>query len=78
MKKKRVSSVDLTWMIFERMRTEVGIYQRPVSIAVIPDDEMGWRAVVGTRSRKLLTSAAMNRLRKIERELRASFTLAGD
>ena len=78
MKKKRVSSVDLTWMIFERMRREIGIYQRPVSIAVIPDAEIGWRAIVDARSRKLVSPAAMNRLRKIERELRATYTLAGD
>jgi hypothetical protein len=39
MAKKRVSSVDLSWMIFERMRDEVSP-QRGLTVAVIPDKNL--------------------------------------
>jgi len=77
MAKKRVSSVDLSWMIFERMREEIGSL-RPVSVAVVADTELGWRAVLGGRGGRKLSAAARRKLRSIENELRASFSLAGD
>lgn len=77
MAKKRVSSLDLSWMIFERMREEVG-YQRSVSVAVVPDTKLGWRVIMGGRSRKLLSSDDVRKLRLIENELRANYALAVD
>jgi hypothetical protein len=74
MAKKRVSSVDLSWMIFERLRDEFGS-QRPVSVAVISDREMGWRAILGARGR---TKDVMRKLRSIEKEFRSAYSLAGD
>jgi hypothetical protein len=40
MAKMRVSSTDLSWMIFERLRAESGS-QRPLSVAVVSDRELG-------------------------------------
>jgi hypothetical protein len=74
MAKKRVSSVDLSWMIFERLRDEFGS-QRPVSVAVISDREMGWRAILGARGR---TKDVMRKLRSIEKEFRSAYSLARD
>lgn len=77
MRKKRVSGSDLSWMIFERMREEIG-NQRPLSIAVVPDTELGWRAILEGRSGRKLSAAARKKLHSIENELRASFSLARD
>jgi hypothetical protein len=78
MARKRVSSIDLSWMIYEKMREEIGA-QRPLSVAVISDPALGWRAIVGGRSRKLPPSnAAARKLRSIENELRARYSLAVD
>ena len=76
MRKKRLSSVDLSWMIFERMREEVG--EPRVSVAVVPDSKLGWRAILEGRGGRYLSPAAIRKLRSIEKELRSSFSLAHD
>lgn len=75
MAKKRISSVDLSWMIFERMRDEPGV-PRGVAVAVVPDDEQGWIAIVEGRGGKFLDKAAIRKLRSIEAQLRATYSLA--
>ena len=50
MRKERLSSIDLSWMIFERMREEVGVGdRRGMSVAVVSDSKLGWRAVLEGR-----------------------------
>jgi hypothetical protein len=79
MRKKRLSSVDLSWMIFERMREEVGVGdRRAVSVAVVSDSKLGWRAVLEGRGGRYLSPAVIRKLRSIEKELRSSFSLAHD
>jgi hypothetical protein len=77
MARKRVSSVDLNWMIVEQMKDgedcPIGL-----SIAVIPDDKLGWRAIVNPRSQKRLNARAVRRLAAIQKELQASYALSGD
>ena len=75
MLKKRVSSVDLSWMIFERMREEVG-KQRGVTVAVVADSKLGWRAILEGRGGRHLSPATIRKLRSIEDELRSSYSLA--
>lgn len=75
MAKKRLSSVDLNWMIFERMRDEAG-EPRGVTVAVVPDGELGWKAIVEGRGGRYLSSAAIRKLRSIEADLRATYSLA--
>ena len=77
MAKKRVSSVDLSWMIFDRMRETFG-HARGVSVAVVPDSGLGWRAIVQARSARYLSPAATRKLRSIENEFRSGYSLAGD
>jgi hypothetical protein len=77
MARKRISSVDLNWMIVEQMKDgedcPIGL-----SIAVVPDDKLGWRAIVGARSQRRLNARAMRRFAAIQKELQASYTLSGD
>ena len=77
MLKKRVSSVDLSWMIFERMREEVG-EPRGVTVAVVPDRKLGWRAILEGRGGRYLSPAVIRKLRSIENEFRSSYSLADD
>jgi hypothetical protein len=76
-RRKRVSGVDSTWMIFERMRDEVSP-QRGLTVAVIPDAKLGWRAVLDGRSGKFLSPAAVRKFRSIENDLRSNYALARD
>jgi hypothetical protein len=79
MRKKRLSSVDLSWMIFERMREELEVGEpRGVSVAVVPDSKLGWRAILEGRSGRYLSPAAIRKLRSIENEFRSSYSLADD
>ena len=79
MSKKRLSSVDLSWMIFERMREEVGVGdRRGVSVAVVSDSKLGWRAILEGRGGRFLSPAAIRKLRSIEDEFRSSYSLADD
>ena len=79
MLKKRVSSVDLSWMIFERMREEVGVGdRRGVSVAVVSDSKLGWRAILEGRGGRYLSPAVIRKLRSIENEFRSSYSLADD
>jgi hypothetical protein len=70
---KRISSTDLSWEFFERMR-DAGVFRKGVSVAVVPDEELGWRAVVEGRGRKMSAPAA-KRFKEIEAQLRATFSL---
>lgn len=74
MAKKRVSSVDLSWMIFERLRDQMGS-TRPASVAVVADTKLGWRAILASRQR---SPEAVRRLRVIEKEFRTVYSLAVD
>lgn len=75
--KKRVSSTDLSWMIFDRMREELGD-PRSVSVAVVRDKEQGWRAIVPARSAHYLSPDAKRKLRSIEDKFRSNYSLAAD
>jgi hypothetical protein len=74
MAKKRFSSVDLSWMIFDRMRDEVGA--RRVIVAVVRDEGLGWRAVI--ERRRHLEAKAIKKLRSIETQLRSEYDLMPD
>jgi hypothetical protein len=70
---KWISGIDLSWEFFERMRDAV--FRKGVSVAVVPDDGLGWRAVIEGRGRQM-GPAARKRFKEIETELRASFSLS--
>jgi hypothetical protein len=77
MLKKRLSSVDLSWMIFERMREEGG-EPRGVVVAVVPDQKLGWRAILEGRGSKYLSAASIRKFRSIENRLRSDYSLTTD
>ncbi len=77
MAKKRVSSIELTWIIVEQMK-EDDSFAKGVSVAVIPDDRHGWRAVVEARAQRRMTPRAQRRFAAIEKELQETYALRGD
>jgi hypothetical protein len=77
MAKKRVSSVDLTWIIVEQMKEDDN-FAKGVSVAVIPDSRLGWRAVVEARAHRRMSPRAQRRFAAIEKELQQTYALRGD
>jgi hypothetical protein len=45
--RKRISSVDLSWLISEEL-FDSGSRAARMSLAVVPDDKHGWRVIVAT------------------------------
>ena len=74
MPKKRISNVDLNWLITERLRHRLK-RAKPIPIAVVPDKKLGWRVVVGGEQNNAL---AVRKLQLIESELRLIYSLAAD
>lgn len=77
MAKKRVSSVELTWIIVEQMK-EDDSFAKGLSVAVIPDSRLGWRAVVEARAQRRMSLRAQRRFAAIQKELQAAYALSGD
>lgn len=77
MAKKRISSIELTWIIVEQMK-EDGNFQKGLSVAVIPDAKLGWRAVVEAPAQRRMTPRALKRFAAIQKELQEIYALSGD
>ena len=75
MAKKRISSVDLSWLILEQMGDPPSRAAR-VSLAVVADDKLGWRAVVAQRGRRYMTPDDEQRLVAVQKRLRLKYDLA--
>ena len=74
MTKKHISGADLSWRIVEEFSDPRSRNSR-ISLAVVPDDEHGWRVIVGNRIRKFLTAADERRLADIQRRLLTVYEL---
>lgn len=75
MAKKRISSVDLEWLILEElMQNRGGRAARP-SLAVVPDDKRGWRALVAAGSRRFMTVESERELTAVQDRLRLKYEL---
>lgn len=74
MAKKRISGVDLTWLILEELPNPRSRTARP-SLAVIPDEKDGWRVVVASSSQKFLKARDKQRLADAQRRLRLVYEL---
>jgi len=74
MAKKRISSVDLSWLISEELFLS-GSHSARTTLAVVPDDKNGWRVVVANRVRRFLTPDDERRLADIQRKLRSVYEL---
>jgi hypothetical protein len=77
MAKKRLSSVELTWIIVEQMK-EDDSFAKGLSIAVVPDSRLGWRAVVEARAQRRMSSRAQRRFAAMQKELQETYALSGD
>ena len=73
MPKKRISSVDLCWLISEQL--DALKHQTRTSLAVVPDEKDGWRVIISVRGRWYWTAADEQRLADIQRWLRLSYEL---
>jgi hypothetical protein len=74
MAKKHISGADLSWRIVEEFSVPRSRNAR-ISLAVVPDDEHGWRVIVGNRVRRFLSAADEQRLADIQRGLRLIYQL---
>ena len=75
MTKKRISSVDLSWIITERLK-EDGSFPTSISLAVVADSREGWRVVVANRSRKYVSAQSDRQLAALQKRLRLLYELA--
>ena len=74
MAKKRISGVDLSWLISEEL-FDSGSRAARMSLAVVPDDEHGWQVIVAKLGRRFLTAADKRRLAEVQRRLRLVYEL---
>ena len=74
MAKKRISSVDLSWLISEEL-VDPGSRATRLSLAVVPDDKVAWRVIVANRGERFLTADKKRRLAEVQRRLRLVYEL---
>ena len=74
MARKRISSVDLSWLISEEL-FDSGSRAARMSLAVVPDDKYGWRVIVANRGQRYLTADDKRRLADVQRRLRLLYEL---
>ena len=74
MAKKRISSVDLSWLISEELFDSRSRATR-MSLAVVPDDKHGWRVIVANSGQRFLTADDQRRLAEVQRRLRLEYEL---
>ena len=74
MAKKRISSVDLSWLILEELFNSRSRGTR-MSLAVVPDDKHGWRVIVANGGQRFLTADDERRLADVQRRLRLVYEL---
>jgi hypothetical protein len=75
MAKKRIASVDLGWIILEQLKDEKE-FLVGMSLAVIPDEESGWRTIINAKDRKYMRPSVERRLAAVEKKLQSIYTLA--
>lgn len=74
MAKKRISSVDLSWLILEQFE-DPGSRRARTSLAVVPDNKYGWRIVVANGGQRFLSADDKRRLSEVQRRLRLLYKL---
>ena len=69
MAKKRISSVDLGWLILEELEVR-GSRTPRLTLAIVPDDKRGWRAVLAASSQRFMTAENERELTAVQNRLR--------
>ena len=72
MAKKRISSVDLGWLILEELE---GRGSSRLTLAIVPDDKRGWRAVLAASSQRFMTAENERELTAVQNRLRLKYEL---
>ena len=73
MAKKRIVSVDLGWIILEQLKEEC--FPHGMSLAVVPDEESGWRTIINAKDRKYMRPSVERRLAAVEKKLQDVYKL---
>ena len=76
MAKRRISSVDLEWLILEEFMQDRGNRVTRPSLAVVPDAKRGWRAVVAAGSHRFITVESERELIAVQDRLRLKYELS--
>jgi hypothetical protein len=74
MAKKRISSVDLGWLILEELEGR-GSRTPRLTLAIVPDDKRGWRAVLAASSQRFMTAENERELTAVQNRLRLKYKL---
>jgi hypothetical protein len=74
MAKKRISSVDLGWLILEELEGR-GSRTPRLTLAIVPDDKRGWRAVLAASSQRFMTAENERELTAVQNSLRLKYEL---
>lgn len=74
MAKKRISSVDLGWIILEEFEGR-GSRTPRLTLAIAPDDKRGWRAVLAASSQRFMTAENERELTAVQNRLRLKYEL---
>ncbi len=75
MAKKRISGVDLEWLILEEFMQDRGSRAFRPTIAIVPDDKRGWRAVVAAGSQRFMTVESERELIAVQDRLLSKYKL---
>jgi hypothetical protein len=76
MAKTKISSTDLTWIFYEKLRA-VDECPEGLPIAIMPDQEVGWRAVLNPKDVSRHSLCA-RRVRAIQKQLQEIYVLEKD
>jgi hypothetical protein len=73
MSRKRITADELSWMIFEQTRDELGPHGA-ISVAIVPNGTDGW-AVLFPKRLQRSSPAAVALVQKLEKKLQAAYIL---
>jgi hypothetical protein len=74
MPKTTISSSDLIWLFYERLKESTDCRGSRPSIAIVPSPGVGWTALMSPKQRVKLPLCA-KRVEAIQKELRAVYVL---
>jgi hypothetical protein len=74
MAKKSISSTDLVWLFYEKLREFDDYPGSGLSLAIVPAPDVGWTVLMNPRQRTKLPLCA-KRVRAIEKQFREMYVL---
>ena len=77
MLRTKISSTDLNWIFQEKLKSFDDYPFHGIPIAIVPDSEHGWMAVMTQRDRKFRPQW-IERIEVIQKDLQRAYVLARD